>query len=108
MYSYSTAFSSDALTVYCPNGANAPRYRACLPAISYGIATIKMIGSVGLNLNNITSYCLTLTDCSIFGVRVIMNKNDPLFPHYTIQLNAFWLNTKIVIEIGLIMDRFCS
>ena len=35
------------LTVYCLNGANAPRYRGCLPATSYGIEAIKMIGNVG-------------------------------------------------------------
>ena len=30
------------LTVYCLNGANAPRYRGCLPATSYGIEAIKI------------------------------------------------------------------
>ena len=30
------------LTVYCLNGANAPRYPGCLSATSYGIETIKM------------------------------------------------------------------
>ena len=37
------------LTVYCLNGANAPRYRGCLPATSYDIEAIKMIGSVELS-----------------------------------------------------------
>ena len=40
----------DKLTVYCLNGANAPWYRGYLPAISYGIEAIKMIGSVGLKV----------------------------------------------------------
>ena len=36
------------LTVYCPNGANAPRYRGCLSAICYGTEAIKVSGSLRL------------------------------------------------------------
>ena len=36
------------LTVYCPFGANAPRYRSCLPATCYGKEAIKVMGSIGL------------------------------------------------------------
>ena len=49
------------LTVYCLNGANAPRYRGCLPATSYGIEAIKMTGSVGLKLN----CCVYVFLCSV-------------------------------------------
>ena len=44
VFSISTyPFGLDAsLTVYYPNGANAPRYRGCLSAICYGTETIKM------------------------------------------------------------------
>ena len=34
------------LTVHCPNGANAPRYRGCLSAISYCIEVIKIMKSM--------------------------------------------------------------
>ena len=36
------------LTVYCPNGVNAPRYRECLSAICYGTEAIKVSGSLRL------------------------------------------------------------
>ena len=38
----------DRLTVYCLNGANAPRYRGCLSAIFYDKEAIKATGSIGL------------------------------------------------------------
>ena len=37
-------------TVYCPNGANAPRYRGCLSAICYGTEAIKVSGSLRLRI----------------------------------------------------------
>ena len=41
-------YNKEEFTVFCPNGANAPRYRGCLSAICYGTEAIKVSGSLRL------------------------------------------------------------
>ena len=47
LFLYFMEYSS--LTVYCLNGANAPRCRGCLSATCDGKGAIKATGSIGLN-----------------------------------------------------------
>ena len=50
---------SSRLTVYCLNGANAPRYCGCLSAIFYDKEAIKATGSIGLSILQLSYNDLT-------------------------------------------------
>ena len=41
--------------LYCPFGANAPRYRGCLPATCYGREAIQVMGSIGIMIQSMKS-----------------------------------------------------